>query len=180
MSKHVIIIGAGVAGLEAAGQLSKAGIAVSLIEKEKKSGGHLNDWYKLFPDRRAGSEVIKYLEGMRNNNHVELLLGYEIERISHGRDGFKIATNAGKELSADALVVATGFDLFRSSRKEEYGYGIYDNVITSADLELMFRKGEIKCQNGKYPVLLVLFIVLDRVMKKWVIFTAQNCAVLRR
>ncbi|MDO9339516.1 MAG: FAD-dependent oxidoreductase, partial [Bacteroidales bacterium] len=49
MSKQVIIIGGGVAGLEAAGQLSKAGIEVSLIEKENKTGGHLNKWYKLFP-----------------------------------------------------------------------------------------------------------------------------------
>ncbi len=51
-------------------------------------------------------------------------------------------TNRGENLIADAVIVATGFDLFKSSRKEEYGYGIYDNVITSADLEKMFRKGE--------------------------------------
>ena len=49
------------------------------------------------------------------------------------------------------LVVATGFDLFRSERKEEYGYGIYDNVITSADLEIMFRKGEVKMTDGRSP-----------------------------
>jgi heterodisulfide reductase subunit A len=152
MSKHVIIIGAGVAGLEAAGQLSKAGITVSLIEKAKKTGGHINDWHRLFPDRRDSLEVKKYLDGVAENNLVELLLGCDIERISHIRSGFRVTTNAGKELSADALVVATGFDLFRSSRKEEYGYGIYDNVITSADLEQMFRKGEIKCHSGKVPV----------------------------
>jgi heterodisulfide reductase subunit A2 len=151
MSKHVIVIGAGVAGLEAAGQLSRAGITVSLIEKTRKSGGHINDWYKLFPDRRDSSEVKHYLDGVADNNLVELLLGYEIDRIIHGRGGFKVTTNAGKELSADALVVATGFDLFRSSRKEEYGYGIYDNVFTSADLEQMFRKGEIKCHDGNVP-----------------------------
>ncbi len=57
----------------------------------------------------------------------------------------------GDEINADAVVVATGFDLFRSERKEEYGYGIYDNVITSADLEKMFRKGEVKMHNGRYP-----------------------------
>jgi len=33
MSKHVVVIGGGVAGLEAAGQLSKKGFDVSLIEK---------------------------------------------------------------------------------------------------------------------------------------------------
>ena len=62
MSKHVVVIGGGVAGLEAAGQLSKAGIEVSLVEKENITGGHLNNWYKLFPDRRDSSEVKDYLD----------------------------------------------------------------------------------------------------------------------
>jgi heterodisulfide reductase subunit A len=67
------------------------------------------------------------------------------------RDHFSIVTSGGKELIADAVIVATGFDLFKSARKEEYGYGIYDNVITSADLEEMFRKGEISLTNNTIP-----------------------------
>ncbi|MEG2665831.1 MAG: FAD-dependent oxidoreductase, partial [Bacteroidales bacterium] len=35
--------------------------------------------------------------------------------------------------------------------KEEYGYGIYDNVITSADLEKKFREGNVVCKNGSVP-----------------------------
>jgi len=51
MEKHIVVIGGGVAGMEAAGQLAEAGFNVSLVEKENKTGGHINDWYKLFPDR---------------------------------------------------------------------------------------------------------------------------------
>jgi heterodisulfide reductase subunit A len=51
MRKHVVVIGGGVAGLEVAGQLSKVGIDVSLIEKDSNTGGHLNNWHRLFPDR---------------------------------------------------------------------------------------------------------------------------------
>ncbi len=47
--------------------------------------------------------------------------------------------------------MATGFDLFKSERKEEYGYGIYDNVITSAELEKKFRSGDLKMSNGDAP-----------------------------
>ena len=64
---------------------------------------------------------------------------------------FILSTGSGKEIRADAVLLATGFDLFRSERKEEYGYGIYDNVITSADLEAMFREKEIKLKNGEKP-----------------------------
>jgi heterodisulfide reductase subunit A len=151
MGKHVVVIGGGVAGLEVAGQLSKVGIEVSLIEKDSNTGGHLNKWYKLFPDRRKSSEVMEYLNGITVNKGINLMTDTSIEMFNRKRDHFSIVTSGGKELIADAVIVATGFDLFKSARKEEYGYGIYDNVITSADLEEMFRKGEISLANNTKP-----------------------------
>jgi heterodisulfide reductase subunit A len=151
MSKHVVVIGGGVAGLEVAGQLSKAGIEVSLIEKEDRTGGHLNNWYKLFPDRRNSSEVKEYLDSITLHDGIKLLTNTTVEKFNRNKSHFSIVTNDGKELTADAVIVATGFDLFNSARKEEYGYGIYDNVVTSADLEEMFRNGKITSVNGKAP-----------------------------
>ncbi len=58
--------------------------------------------------------------------------------------------NDSRILVADALLLATGFDLFEARKKEEYGYGIYDNVITSADLEKKFAlEGQIRECPGK-------------------------------
>ena len=151
MNKHVIVIGGGVAGLEAAGQLSNMGIEVSLIEKEPKTGGHLNNWFKLFPDRRNSSEVQSYLGKIVHNSRIKLLNNTTIDKLRKGRGHFSITTNDGEELKADAVIVATGFDLFKSSRKEEYGYGIYDNVLTSADLEEKFRNGDLTLKNGTVP-----------------------------
>ena len=122
MRKHVIVIGGGVAGLEAAGRLSKAGFEVSLIEKEKRTGGHLNDWYKLFPDRRNSSEVKEYLDEITMHDGIKLLTDTTIEKFKRSETHFSLVTDKGKELVADAVIVATGFDLFRSGRKEEYGY----------------------------------------------------------
>jgi heterodisulfide reductase subunit A len=151
MGKHVVVIGGGVAGLEAAGRLSMSGFEVSLLEKENKTGGHLNNWHKLFPDRRNSSEVKEYLEKISNSDGIKIHTKTIIEKLSKNKNRFSIITNNGKEFVADALIVATGFDIFKSSRKEEYGYGIYDNVITSADLEEMFRKDKISLMNGNTP-----------------------------
>ena len=151
MSKHVVVIGGGVAGLEAAGQLSKAGIDVCLIEKENNTGGHLNRWFKLFPDRRSGSEVKDYLKTLTRNNRIKMLINTTVEKFKKGKNVISITTNEGEEITADAVIVATGFDLFKSARKEEYGYGIYDNVITSADLEEMFQRNDITLTNKTQP-----------------------------
>jgi heterodisulfide reductase subunit A len=178
MSKHVIVIGGGVAGLEAAGQLSKAGIEVSLIEKENKTGGHLNDWYKLFPDRRNSSEVKEYLDRITHHDGIKLMTNTSVEKFNRNKSYFSIITNEGKELLADAVVVATGFDLFKSARKEEYGYGIYDNVITSTDLEEMFRKGKIVLSNGNVPKTIgIVHCVGSRDEKVGNLYCSKLCCV---
>lgn len=137
--------------MEAAGQLAKAGCKVILIEKENETGGHIRNWYHLFPDRRDSKDVIQYLNKQIDNNNISLLKGDEIEYITKKGGVFTIDTVKGKQIRSDALLIATGFDLFKSERKEEYGYGIYDNVITSEDLETMFRKREILLTSGKNP-----------------------------
>jgi len=151
MDKHVIIIGGGIAGLEAGSKLSGQGYKVSLYEKSNRTGGHLNDWYKLFPDRRNSSEVIEYFKKIVSDSGLKIFQDTSIERIKENGNGFSIYSDKGEEVEADVIVIATGFDLFKSSRKEEYGYGIYDNVISSSDLEAMFRAGEVVRSDGKHP-----------------------------
>ena len=179
MSKHVVVIGGGVAGLEVAGQLSKVGIEVSLVEKENKTGGHLNDWYKLFPDRRNSTEVKEYLDDIiLNEGNKVYLTNTTIEKLNRKRNHFSITTNEGKEMTADAVIVATGFDLFKSARKEEYGYGIYDNVITSADLEEMFRNDRILLVNGNTPKTIgIVHCVGSRDEKVGNLYCSKLCCV---
>ncbi|MCX7857122.1 MAG: FAD-dependent oxidoreductase [Deltaproteobacteria bacterium] len=59
------------------------------------------------------------------------------------------------EKDFDALIVATGFDIFDPSDKKEYGYGKYNNVITSIEFERLSSVtgptgGDIVI-NGKIP-----------------------------
>jgi heterodisulfide reductase subunit A len=143
MTKTALIIGGGVAGMETASQLTRLGVDVVLIEKNPKLGGHLAQWDRLFPSRRDSKEVLDYLEKGINGN-VALHLDATINNISHNVNGFSVDLGNGKEISSDALVMATGYEVFDAHKKEEYGYGIYDNVITSADLEDFFRTNKQK------------------------------------
>jgi len=151
MNGDVAVIGGGAAGMEAAGQLAKAGFSVTLFEKEKEMGGHAREWCYLFPDRRKSSEVIGYLQKQVDHENITLVQGETVSSLAKNGRSFVVKTGNGKDYRADAIVMATGFDLFNSERKEEYGYKIYDNVITSADLEKMFRKGEILRTDGQKP-----------------------------
>jgi heterodisulfide reductase subunit A len=149
--KTVAVIGGGVAGLEAAASLAAFGLEVYLIEKEDHLGGHVSQWDRLFPSRRNAKEVTGYLSG-RLTEKVMVHTGTDVQKIERTGKSWNIQLNGSQSLVADALLLTTGFDLFEARKKEEYGYGIYDNVITSADLEKKFSKeSEIRNAQGKIP-----------------------------
>lgn len=150
--KKVVVIGAGAAGIEASSNLAAMGYSVTLLEKEAEIGGHLLKWDRLFPSQRPASEVLDFLNKGVNKHKVDIVCNAEIVDIIKQNNSFSVVLKDNKNFYADALLVASGFDLFNARIKEEYGYGIYDNVITSVDLEAIFLKGEqITTANGGIP-----------------------------
>lgn len=149
--KHIVIIGGGTAGCVAAGRLAREGYRISLIEKDKKPGGKINNWYQLFPDRRRSVEVTDYINKEIDHPLIDLMTGTELDKVKYEKGKFRITTGKSDLGQADAVLIATGFDLFDATRKEEYGYGIYDNVITSLDLENMFHSGDILTTKEEIP-----------------------------
>jgi heterodisulfide reductase subunit A len=148
--KSVAIIGGGVAGLEAASRLSRHGFAVTIIEKTDKLGGRLNQWHALFPARRPAKQLLEKLNSGINN--VNVVYNAIVSKIEKNDDGFAIQMDRNRMITANAVLLTTGFDIFDASRKEEYGYGIYDNVITSVELEKAFKTGKpLKTVQGKVP-----------------------------
>lgn len=148
----IIIIGAGPAGCEAAYALAQLGHEVELIEKESTVGGNLNNWYQLFPDRKSAALLRQSLQKQLEHPRIHLHLETEpakLERLPE--DLFQLQLSDGALIKGDALLVATGFQTFDAHRKEEYGYGIYENVITSVELENYFINQHITTPTGKHP-----------------------------
>ncbi len=142
MNNNIIIIGGGPCGLEASAQLHKMGYNVILVEKDAQLGGHLAKWDRLFPD---GIEAKPVLDKMLENiNGVKYFLNTEIKSINLLDKEYNVILSNGITILATAILMASGFDLFPAEKKEEYGYGIYDHVITNADLENWFKTG---CDN---------------------------------
>ena len=134
---NIIVIGGGVAGMAAAGILNKRGHNVTIMESESKLGGHVEKWYKVFPDITDASEIVDDLK--KDLNGVGVKTNAEINKIEKSGEKFKVN---GQD--ADAVLIATGFEPFDATLKEEYGYRIYDNVITSLELDDMLKAGALK------------------------------------
>lgn len=133
--------------MEAARQLLKLGYKPIVVEKADHLGGHVADWHKLFPDMTPAQEVVRNLaEEIKEAN---IFLETEVSFINKLKSGYNVMLSNGVNVICKALLMATGFDLFDAHRKEEYGYGIYDQVMTNKDLEHWFNTGDDKRINDK-------------------------------
>jgi heterodisulfide reductase subunit A2 len=150
--KTILTIGAGIAGIESSAALSKLGHRVIVVEKDMKIGGKINNYYHLFPNNRPAEEIRAYLDEQCKKHDFTIYKNTEIKEIRKSNGRFALTTNHDDVLKADAIILANGFDYFDAKRKEEYGYRIYDNVITSVDLEEKLRLGgPITTKNGQIP-----------------------------
>lgn len=156
-TKTIAVIGAGPAGMEASANLVKLGHQVVLIEKQSFLGGHLNNWYHLFPDRRPATEILSKLEHGLSQSGIQVMVNSTVQKVIKNDFGFQIFVNNNNAIIAHAVLVTTGFDLFDATEKEEYGYGMYNQVITNSDLENLFQTTNLRNQFTN-PVKRVAFV----------------------
>lgn len=134
MKREVIIVGGGVAGMQTAIRLQEQGIRPTIIEKSPDLGGRVKGWYHLFPSLTPAREVLDELKARMTG--IEVLTGTEVAALIPK----SVTLTDGRVFECDAVAVCSGFHLFDARRKEEYGYGIYNNVFTSADIERMLHE----------------------------------------
>ncbi|PKP06082.1 MAG: FAD-dependent oxidoreductase [Bacteroidetes bacterium HGW-Bacteroidetes-5] len=141
MEGDVLIIGGGPAGMETASRISDFKRNVILVEKERELGGHILKWDRLFPDGILASDITNELKASLGNTKV--ILGSYLASIEKRDDYHFVAQlSSGEIIRCSSVVLATGFKLFPAQKKQEYGYGLYDRVITNEDLETRFKKSE--------------------------------------
>lgn len=147
MVKRVVIVGGGAAGMQTALELKLRGIEPMIVERDIELGGKVRGWHKLFPSFTPAKDVLSPIVERVKSERIRCFLGQEVVHIAS--DG--VTLRSGERILADAVVVATGFTLFDAHRKQEYGYGLYDNVITSVDLERMMNGGRVALSDGSEP-----------------------------
>ncbi len=151
--KSVLVIGGGIAGIQAALDLADQNYKVYIIEKKPTLGGHMAQLDKTFPTMERSICILgpKMIDATKHPN-ITLLTSSEILNVSGEAGNFhtKILKKAnfvnekefafaqkGKviELNVGAIIVATGYDTFDPQTQNEWGYKKYPNVLTSLDLE---------------------------------------------
>lgn len=89
--KSVVVVGAGIAGLRAAIELSNSGNEVFIIEKEFFVGGRITQTGKLFMSGQEGKDIIAGLYNeIKKRKNITLFTGAEIDKVSGSIGNFNI------------------------------------------------------------------------------------------
>jgi len=79
---HVLVVGAGIAGIEAALKIAESGKKVYLVEREPTIGGHMAQFDKCFPTLDCAACILTpKMTQVRAHPNIELLTYSEVESV---------------------------------------------------------------------------------------------------
>jgi len=91
IGKRVMIIGGGIAGIEAALQIADAGYEVVLVEKEESIGGHMAKFDKTFPTLDCAACILTpKMVAVGKHPRIRLMTWSEVEQVDGYIGNFKI------------------------------------------------------------------------------------------
>ncbi len=149
-----VVIGGGLAGMVSALNMSKNGVSVDLIEKEKTVGGNA----KRFSETLEGEDIQKYLnhitKEVEKDKNITIHLETEVTSLDGAAGNFIVGIKKGdkkENIIVGAVIVATGAKEYDPT---EYGFGKDKRIITQLELEKRlaeagYKKSENRSQKSK-------------------------------
>lgn len=155
MQDTVLIVGAGPAGLSAASTVTSAGQKAVLVEKEDVLGGApiLSGYAKLVPSGEWAKDAIgRMIDRAEKDTNVTIHKGTKVQGLEGETGNFVATLSNGEKVNAGSIVLATGFTHFDPINKPEWGFGTFEDVVTTTQMEQMVASGKIACpSDGRVP-----------------------------
>jgi heterodisulfide reductase subunit A len=156
MTRPVLVIGGGPAGLSAAHALATAGQRVVLVDKADRLGGApiLSGYARLVPSGEWAKDAIGgMVRRVETNSLIEVHRNATVKTFTGGPGDFRATLSDGGQAEVGAAILCTGFTHFDSINKPEWGFGTYPDVVTTTQVEQMISSGKgVRCpSDGREP-----------------------------
>ncbi len=177
LTKRALIIGGGIAGIQAALDIANAGFPVVLVEREARLGGKMARLSGTYLNFTAAPDLLeRKIKQVLHHPHIQVLTGAEVREVEGYVGNFEVRVGSKQAVDEErgeergmpsstyssstpstfdvgAIVVATGWDPYSLGRLPEYGGGEIPDVVDGLVFEGMLRDsaGLRRPSDGKVP-----------------------------
>jgi heterodisulfide reductase subunit A len=176
ITRRSLVIGGGLAGLQASLDIADAGYPVVLVERSDHLGGKVAELSGVYINFEGGADLLEgKVKAVLEHPRIEVLLETELASLDGYVGNFEAhlkritqrkapeglledpelesAAASDEPIKVGAVVVATGYDLFPEKLLGEYGAGQYPDVISSLEFEHMLASpdGLRRPSDGRTP-----------------------------
>jgi heterodisulfide reductase subunit A2 len=161
LTHRALVIGAGIAGLQAALDIAEAGLPVILVEREAGLGGNMARLSGTYLNFAAAPGLLqKKIEAVTSHPNIQVLTRAEVIEVSGyvGNFKVKVATSSAPATGGNsdsvepppaepftfevgAIIVATGWQPYDRDKLPEYGGTAIPDVVDALTFEAMLSPG---------------------------------------
>lgn len=162
LTHRTLVIGGGIAGMQAALDIAEAGYPVILVERQGRLGGRMAELSGSFLNFQAAPDLLeKKIQQVLSHPNIQTLLNAEVDSLSGYVGNFRVRVRqkpSGAEapiaplddldsrtytFDVGAIVVASGWQPYDRARLPEYGGAEIPDVVDGLTFETMLRSGDV-------------------------------------
>ncbi len=147
VTPSALVIGGGIAGMNAALTLANQNFEVNLIEKDSELGGLIRHLNKVFPTNEDASNLLEIRNLVQSHKKINVYTSAILEKIEGYVGNYKVNIKQNNniiEFDAGVIIVATG-----AIPLSPDGYYDYNgkNIISQLELEELLKENKVNANN---------------------------------
>ncbi|RCK73161.1 MAG: CoB--CoM heterodisulfide reductase subunit A [Anaerolineae bacterium] len=162
LTHRTLVIGGGIAGMQAALDVAEAGYPVILVERQDHLGGRMAELSGSYLNFQAAPDLLeKKVQQVLSHPGIQTLLNAEVEGLSGYVGNFRVRVRQKPSdaqaplvplddlqpltytFDVGAIVVASGWQPYDRARLPEYGGADIPDVVDGLTFERMLRSGDV-------------------------------------
>ena len=160
VTRRAMVIGGGIAGMQAALDIADAGYPVILVERDDHLGGKMAQLSSTYLNFDAAPDLLQNkIYTIIDHPNVQLLTRAQVTEVSGYVGNFEaVVTSTSEEgeehsftFDVGAIIVATGWQRYDQARLPEYGGDGIPDVVDGLTFERMLATGIRRPSDGRVP-----------------------------
>ncbi len=142
LTRRALVVGGGIAGMQAALDIADAGYPVVLVEKSDQLGGKMAQLSGTYLNFNTAPDLLqKKIAAVTHHPYIQVLTAAEVKEVAGYVGNFRVKVNSEFTFDIGAIVVATGWERYDQARLPEYGGNGIPDVIDGLAFERMLAAG---------------------------------------